>query len=112
MIKHYNELKRFQYTDECETCRYRKDLGLLEYCCSFVYDLIYEERLRQLKKEIINYIVDESLLEKVDSDKVLFNGDVLNLNVKLKTNLKDEYVKSELERLLNESIYFKGVCVE
>lgn len=112
MIKQYTELVRFDYTDECRSCKFRKDLGLLEYCCSFVYDLIYEKKLLQLKRNVVDYILDESLLEKMDYSKVLFNEDTFTLTVKLKTNLKDSYIKSELERILNESIYFTGVMVE
>ena len=50
-IVNINDLKRFDFTPECKTCKYRTELGLFEYCCSFVIDEIRKQRFDLMKKD-------------------------------------------------------------
>ena len=70
--KNMSELIRFDYTPECKTCQFRKELGLLEYCCGFVIDLIRKKRFEEMKEKVYDYIDFNEELGILDYSNLLF----------------------------------------
>lgn len=114
MIKHINSLRRFDFTDDCKTCRYCKKLDELEYCCSFVYDYFHEQRLLELKKHMLDYVLNDDELEKVEASNVFFSDtDKWCVSLSFKTNLRRErqLIAYEIRKALNKSPFFRDVQV-
>ncbi len=113
MIKNINNLVRYDFTSECRTCKYRKSLGVLEYCCSFVYDLIHKQKRLGLQKHILEYVLMEDGMEKINHENLLFSDDKeWTVTLKFKTNLHSHLILSEIEDLLVKSSYFKEVSCD
>lgn len=112
MIKNIDNLKRFDFTENCRYCEFKKDLGVLEYCCSFVYDIIQEQRLNEVKKSILDYVFFDNQLENIKTENTFFNEDTeWSITINFKTNLiEDERViLSELRKQLQKSPYFSKI---
>lgn len=111
-IKNIDNLKRFDFTSNCRNCKFKKDLGFLEYCCSFVYDMIQEQRLSEVKKNILDYVFLDNQLDNVNPVNVFFNeDDEWSVTLHFKTNLikEERIILSELSKVLNKSPYFDKV---
>ena len=112
MIKNIDNLKRFDFTSECKTCKFKKELGVLEYCCSFVYEIIQEQQLHELKKNILEYVFLDDLFEQIKTENILFSeDDEWSVNLKFKTNLFEEkdIISNELCKALMKSPYFNSI---
>lgn len=112
MIKHINNLKRFDFTPNCKTCPYCKNLGTLEYCCSFVIDIMQQDRFHELKKHIIEYVLFDEELVKVEPSNVFFDDDSeWGVTLTFKTNLREEkrLILQELRKALMKSPYFTNI---
>lgn len=112
MINNLNNLRRFDFTPECKTCKYRKELGLLEYCCGFVIDEIRRQRFEQMKDIVYNYADFSEDLSNIDMDNILFQKDTeWNVTVTFQTNLKEDkkLILSKLREAIMESMYFNHV---
>lgn len=112
MIKNIKDLKRFDFTSDCKTCVYRKDLGVLEYCCGFVYDMLQEKRLMDLKKHILEYILVDDSLDNVNPVNVIFQDETkYGVTLTFKTNLIEEkqVILNEIHKALSKSPYFSSV---
>lgn len=112
MINNLNDLRRFDFTPECKTCKYRKELGLLEYCCGFVIDEIRRQRFEQMKDIVYNYADFSEDLSNIDMDNVLFQKDTeWSVTVTFQTNLKEnkKLILSKLREAIMESMYFNHV---
>lgn len=112
MINNLNDLRRFDFTPECKTCKYRKELGLLEYCCGFVIDEIRRQRFEQMKDIVYNYADFSEDLNNIDMDNILFQKDTeWNVTVTFQTNLKEnkKLILSKLREAIMESMYFNHV---
>ena len=111
MIKNITDLQKYDFTQECRNCKYRKDIGLMEYCCSFVIELLEQERLNNLKRNIVGYILEDNL-SKIDNTNILFDKDTdWTVSLIFKTNLREEksLILRELRRALLDSPFFTGV---
>lgn len=111
-MKHVNDLRRFDFTPECKTCQYRKELGLLEYCCGFVFDEIRRQRFQQLKDTVYEYMDFSDELTVIDPDNILFQSDdEWSVTLTFKTNLKHDkkLILKQIREALLESIYFNNI---
>lgn len=112
MINHINKLKRFDFTPECKTCQYRKELGLLEYCCGFVIDEIRRQRFEQMKEKVYNYIDFSEDLTLINPDNLLFTKDTeWSVTITFQTNLKEDkkLILSKIREALMDSTYFNHI---
>ena len=112
MINHINKLKRFDFTPECKTCQYRKELGLLEYCCGFVIDEIRRQRFEQMKEKVYNYIDFSEDLTLINPDNLLFTKDTeWSVTITFQTNLKEDkkLILSKIREALMDSMYFNHI---
>lgn len=112
MQKNVNDLKRFDFTNECKNCEFRKDLGLLEYCCGFVVDLIHNERLNKMKKAVYDYIDKGDDLSILDESNVLFQNDTeFSVTLTFQTNLNEDkkLILNQLRQAVMDSSYFNHV---
>lgn len=106
------ELRRFDFTPECKSCPYCKELGLLEYCCGFVIDEIRKKRFQQMKDKVYEYMDFSEDLTVLDPSNVLFQrDDTWSVKLNFKTNLKPnkDLVLKHLTNLISDSMYFKEV---
>lgn len=111
-IVNINDLKRFDFTPECKTCKYRTELGLFEYCCSFVIDEIRKQRFDLMKKEVFNYANFGEHLEHLDPSNILFQkDDEWTVQLTFQTNLMEDKVLHELEKAIEKSMFFNHVNV-
>ena len=114
MIKHMDSLVRFDFTSDCKTCNYRKELGFMEYCCSFVYDILEKEKLLTMKREILDYVLFDDL-SKINPQNIFFSSedDVWSATIYFKTNLipNEQVIRSEINDTMNKSRYFKDSVV-
>ena len=111
-IVNINDLKRFDFTPECKTCKYRTELGLFEYCCSFVIDEIRKQRFDLMKKEVFNYANFGEHLEHLDPGNILFQkGDEWTVQLTFQTNLMEDkkVVLRELKKAIEKSMFFNHV---
>ena len=112
MLKNIDDLNRFDFTSECKTCQYRKELGVMEYCCQFVYDLLISDRMKTLREQVESYTDFDDELNKMDKDNVFFSDDVeYSVTVTFKTNLRKDkkLILSEIRKSLLDSQYFNSV---
>lgn len=112
MIKNINALKRFDFTPNCRTCEFRKDLGELEYCCSFVFEQMQQERLLELKKHIIEYVLFDDDLIKIEPSNVCFNEeDEWSVTLNFRTNLREDktLIVNEIIKAISKSPYFRKI---
>jgi len=115
MQRNLNELKRFDFTTECKSCPYSRDLGLLEYCCGFVIDLIRKERFEKMKDKVYDYVYNEEDLNILDSSNVLFQNDTeFSVTLTFQTNLREDkhLILKELRQAVMDSMYFNHVNFE
>ena len=112
MINNLSDLRRFDFTPECKTCKYRKELGLLEYCCGFVIDEIRRQRFEQMKDMVYNYADFSEDLSLINPDNMLFQKDTeWSVTLTFQTNLKEDkkLILKQLRRAILESMYFNHV---
>ncbi|WP_405285896.1 hypothetical protein [Methanobrevibacter sp.] len=112
MINHMNNLRRFDFTPECKTCQYRKELGLLEYCCGFVIEEIRRQRFEQMKNMVYNYANFSEELTLIDPTNILFENDTeWSVTLTFKTNLKEDknLILSKIREALMENMYFNHI---
>lgn len=112
MINHLSDLRRFDFTTECKTCPYRRELGLLEYCCSFVIDEIRRQRFEQMKEMVHNYADFSEDLTLINPDNMLFQKDTeWSVTITFQTNLKEEkkLILQKLREAIINSMYFNHV---
>ena len=112
MINNFNDLRRFDFTPECKTCQYRKELGLLEYCCGFVIDEIRRQRFEQMKDMVYNYADFTEDLSLINLDNLLFQKDTeYSVTLTFQTNLKEDkkLILRKLREAVLESMYFNHV---
>ncbi len=111
-MKNLKDLRRFDFTPECKTCQYRKELGMLEYCCGFVIDEIRKQRFQQMKDTVYEYMDFSEDLTLVDPTNILFQADdEWSVTVTFKTNLKHDkkLILKQLRAALLDSLYFHNV---
>lgn len=112
MINNLADLRRFDFTPECKTCQYRKELGLLEYCCGFVIDEIRRQRFEKMKTIVYNYADFSDDLSLVNPSNMLFQKDTeWSVTLTFQTNLKEEkkLILRKLREAVLESMYFNHV---
>lgn len=112
MINNLADLRRFDFTHECKTCKYRKELGLLEYCCGFVIDEIRRQRFEQMKDIVYNYADFSEDLSLINPSNMLFQKDTeWSVTLTFQTNLKEDkkLILKQLRRAILESMYFNHV---
>ena len=112
MINHMSDLRRFDFTPECKTCQYRKELGMLEYCCGFVIDEIRRQRFEQMKDMVYNYADFTEDLTLMNPDNILFTKDTeWSVTITFQTNLKEEkkLILRKLREAVMTSMYFNHV---
>lgn len=112
MINYMSDLKRFDFTPECKTCQYRKELGMLEYCCGFVIDEIRRQRFEQMKDMVYNYVDFTEDLTLMNPDNILFTKDTeWSVTITFQTNLKEEkkLILRKLREAVMNSMYFNHV---
>ncbi|WP_405316188.1 hypothetical protein [Methanobrevibacter sp.] len=110
--KHIDELVRFEFTDNCKDCKFRKELGFLEYSCGFVIDFIRRERFEQMKNNVYDYMKFSDDLSLIDPDNIFFNDDgEWGVMLTFKTNLKPDkkLILRQLRAAILDSIYFNNV---
>lgn len=112
MINNIDNLRRFDFTPECKTCQYRKELGLLEYCCGFVIDEIRRQRFEQMKNMVYNYADFSENLNLMNPENILFTKDTeWNVTITFQTNLKEDkkLILHKLKEAVMDSMYFNHV---
>lgn len=112
MQRNLNDLKRFDFTPECKTCQFKKDLGLLEYCCSFVMDMIRKERFDKMKDKVYDYMHNDDDLNVIDTGNVLFQNDTeFSVTLTFQTNLREDkkLILKQLREAVMDSMYFNHV---
>ena len=112
MINNLVDLRRFDFTPECKSCKYRKELGLLEYCCGFVIDEIRRQRFEQMKDMVYNYADFSEDLSLINPSNMLFQKDTeWSVTLTFQTNLKEDrkLILKQLRRAILESMYFNHV---
>ena len=113
--KNMSELIRFDYTPECKTCQFRKELGLLEYCCGFVIDLIRKKRFEEMKEKVYDYIDFNEELGILDYSNLLFtNDDEYTVTVTFQNILREDkkLILRKVREALMDSFYFNHVNFE
>ena len=109
------DLKRYDFTSECKTCKYSRDLGLLEYCCGFVIDEIRRQKFEDMKKTVYEYMDFDDDLSLINPHNILFTEeDDWKVTLNFKTNLKHdrETIINELVKCLNNNLFFTNVKAE
>lgn len=112
MLKNINDLRRFDFTSECKTCPYSRELGVLEYCCSFVLELIQKQRFEKMKQEVYNYLNHDEDLSLIDPDNMFFENDTeFSVVLTFQTNLKhdNKTILRELRDAIMDNVYFNHV---
>ena len=112
MQRNFSELKRFDFTSECKTCQFRKELGLLEYCCGFFIDMVRKERFDKMKETVYDYIHNEEDLNIIDTNNALFQKDTeFSVVLSFQTNLREDrkLILKHLREAVMDSIYFNHV---
>lgn len=112
MQRNLNDLKRFDFTEECRTCQFRRDLGLLEYCCGFFMDMLHKERFSKMKDKVYDYIHNEENLNILDTSNVLFQNDTeFSVTLTFQTNLREDkkLILQQLRQAVMDSMYFNHV---
>ena len=111
VVKNINDLIRFDFTDECKNCIFRKQFSQFEYCCSFVFEQLEKNYSNLLKKQVLSYIFLDDNLHKINPSNIYFQDDELNVVMTFKTNLKEDkqLILQELKKAVSNSPYFTSV---
>lgn len=113
MIKHINELRRFDFTGNCKQCQFVKKYNELEYCCSFVLNYFKGRSLQNVKEDVQAYVDGEDFdLSIINPDNICFtNDDEFGVRLLFQTNLNIEkwVILRELRKAILKSPYFANV---